>query len=131
MVHWFHWLRCEARYSADSNTNGVLQMLTQHKELQCYWALLKCNEEILKDEGSLFWKSDGSGDQPDFEEIRTILGTPLKDRLRNRTSAQYGDELSENAYRLSIHEPLRYGHESVDSLQQELFLYLCELIYSN
>lgn len=119
MLHWFHCLRSYLRMLCEKmviyeNSQG-LGTEPKNYIFRAYYKNVQPN--------SPEWEFPKRIEQDciiiSCEEIRTILGTPLpqlgyasKDNTNTPDEWKYceGDDLSENAYRFSINQPMRWGH---------------------
>jgi len=129
ILHWFHCLRDCKRYNLDVekfNCNdfpksfkigsnivvpGTYEDKTKydidiaHYYYRDVWNQLS-TDVAMKKISARVWT-------PSYEEMRTILGVPDKYSKHFKN----GDDLSENLYRLSSNQPIRFGHVKLKAHQ--------------
>ena len=99
MVHWFHMLRDPNRFIQESGVNSIFSSEIDNCTSLYFDNIEGCNSIQRKGIVNFIWE--------DLEELRTILGVKIG-------SFKYlnGDDISENLYRVSVGEAVRYGHRS-------------------
>ncbi|MDR2268472.1 MAG: hypothetical protein LBD81_03425 [Holosporaceae bacterium] len=119
-LHWFHFLRCQSRmanyrigYAANMAAPPAAPpplFLSAHSVTHVLYGfpvpVLVPPLPIATINSQLPW-NNGAG-QCNYEEILTIIGRDIAAPM----AAEYlvGDDLSENAYRMSVRLPHRFGH---------------------
>ena len=113
LCHWYHFLRNPCRYlnerTASNSTvrlNGTDIRDSMRIPIgQYFWRhQIAVNNNRWK-VSALPWIDSEGGWHVHFEEIRNILGVK-----KNISDYMEGDDLSENLYRISIGQPIRFGH---------------------
>ena len=89
------------------NSEDIYASLGGHYWCKVMKTVIDENMLSISEENWTPCKGCGDLSLVNFEEIRTILGSP--NTIKNFLN---GDELSENLYRAHIGQPLRFGHGS-------------------
>jgi hypothetical protein len=133
MLHWYHYLRDNSRYAQEraayctrdgttkQNTYETLRGQTRETIGSYYWAGLE-GDSNMENESTYVWDAHltATGNKPNFEEIRTELGSPDMTEYRRivpvppdtveRYQCYEGDDMSENRYLASCGLPIRMSH---------------------
>jgi hypothetical protein len=122
IIHWFHALRYYSRFINEKEAKaGTIRLDgTNIKGKRC-----KINPIII---GNYFYGANSdmwrysalpwvTGNNINFEEMRTILGSPKWSNVK--VNYIEGDDISENLYRASRDIPIRFGHDNYDFYEKK------------
>lgn len=98
MLHWFHELRNPARYAKESLDDSIFS--SEDNYTSAYFDGIEGYNSMPRQGITVYiWE--------DLEELRTILGVKM-----GSWKYLYGDDISENLYRVCVKEAVRFGHKS-------------------
>lgn len=114
LCHWFHFLRNPDRYTLEKtagNNTILINGKTYNEIPKIPLAQYIYGEVYANDKHKEGWRVSAlpwrESNHVHFEELRNIIGSTSA-----VNSYLEGDDLSENLYRLSLGQPLRFGHSN-------------------
>lgn len=114
MLHWYHFLHDRKRYdnyAKGKTSTGQDADVTTHEIGKIFYGNYNANEQAKKKNSIHPWEEF---ENCSYEEMMTILG--------GEPNTKKGDELSENAYRLYSHLPMRFGHCTCEYLEDKIVI---------
>lgn len=113
LLHWFHYLRDTQRYNNERTAFNYKIKLTEGNIGKHFWPY-ESNQKWKVSASPWISFTPGVGYNVNFEEIRNILGT-----YNSMEGYKNGDDLSENLYRISRKQFLRFSHNQHSYFENE------------